>query len=126
VPVQPGLAATVDLKVTEADTAEALGSGDVPTLGTPRVVALVEEATCRALEGHLDDTLTTVGMRIELTHLAPVPVGSEVRAQATLEKVEGRRLTFTAHVDNERGLVAAGKITRVIVRRTDFLERASN
>jgi fluoroacetyl-CoA thioesterase len=109
-----------------ADTAESLGSGDVPMLGTPRVVALVEEASCRAIAGHLDAKATTVGMRIELTHLAPVPIGSVVRAQATLEKVEGRRLVFTVHVDNDRGLVAAGKLTRVIVLRDDFLDRVAS
>ncbi len=123
-PVQPGLAAAVELAVAEADTAEALGSGDVPMLGTPRLVALVEQASVRALAGWLEETSTTVGMRVELVHLIPVPVGRVVRAEATLDKVEGRRLTFTVSVTNEQGLVAAGKITRVIVNRERFLEKA--
>lgn len=123
-PVEAGLAASVELTVTDADTALALRSGDVPMLGTPRVVALVEEATCRALDGKLDPDLTSVGMRVELTHLMPVPVGGTVVAEAHLDRVEGRRLTFTVSVTNERGLVAAGKVTRVIVRRAEFLERA--
>lgn len=123
-PVQTGLAAAVALTVTDADTALALRSGDVPMLGTPRVIALVEEATCRALHGTLDPELTSVGMRVELTHLLPVPVGATVVAEAHLERVEGRRLTFTVSVTSERGLVAAGKVTRVIVRRDEFLERA--
>jgi fluoroacetyl-CoA thioesterase len=125
VPVQPGLSATVDHVVTTDDTAESLGSGDVPMLGTPRVVALAEQASCQALIGALADGVTTVGMRVELTHLAPVPVGRSVQATATLEKVDGRRLVFTVHVDNERGLVAAGKVTRVVVRRDDFLQGAA-
>lgn len=123
-PVQAGLAAVVELTVSEADTAIALRSGDVPMLGTPRVVALVEEATCRALDGKLDPDLTSVGMRVELSHLMPVPVGGTVVAEAHLDRVEGRRLTFNVSVTNERGLVAAGKVTRVIVRRSEFLERA--
>jgi len=124
VPVEAGLGASVTLTVGGADTAIALRSGDVPMLATPRVVALVEEACCRALDGKLDPELTTVGMRIELSHLMPVPVGRTVVAEAHLEKVEGRRLSFTVSVTKDRGLVAAGKVTRVIVRRDEFLERA--
>ena len=120
----PGLTATVELSVKEGDTAEALRSGDVPMLATPRVVALAEEATVAALAGHLDDKATTVGQRVQLDHLLPIPVGRTVRAEAKLESCEGRRLVFTFSVNSDRGLVAAGKIHRVIVNRDRFLEKA--
>jgi len=123
--LQPGLGATVELTVKEGDTADALRSGDVPMLATPRVVALSEEATVAALAGHLDAKVTTVGQRVQLDHLLPVPVGLTVRAEAKLESVEGRRLVFTVSVNSARGLVAAGKITRVIVNRQRFIERAT-
>ena len=122
--VKPGLTAAVELTVAAADTAAALRSGDVPMLGTPRVVALVEEASIAAIAGHLDPEFTSVGMRVQLDHLIPVPVGVTVRAEATLERVEGRRLTFTVSVNNERGLVAAGRVTRVLVNRQRFLDKA--
>src|SRR5688572_19421107 len=76
----PGLSATVTLTVTEADTAIALGSGDVPVLATPRIVALVEEATVAAVAPVLDDGATTVGTRVELDHHAPTRVGATVVA----------------------------------------------
>ncbi len=123
--VQPGLAATIELVVKEGDTAEALRSGDVPMLATPRVVALAEEATVAALAGHLEDKATTVGQRVQLDHLLPIPVGVAVRAEAKLESVEGRRLVFTFSVNSDRGLVAAGKIHRVIVIRDRFIEKAN-
>jgi fluoroacetyl-CoA thioesterase len=123
--VEPGLAASIDLTVKEGDTAEALRSGDVPMLATPRVVALAEEATVAALAGHLDPKATTVGQRVQLAHLLPVTVGRTVRADAKLESVEGRRLVFTVSVTSDRGLVAAGKITRVIVNRDRFIEKAT-
>lgn len=123
--VQPGLGATIELVVNEGDTAEALRSGDVPMLATPRVVALAEEATVAALAGHLGDNETTVGQRVQLDHLLPIPVGRSVRAEAKLESCEGRRLVFTVSVTSDRGLVAAGKITRVIVNKTRFIEKAS-
>jgi fluoroacetyl-CoA thioesterase len=124
VPVEPGLSAEVDLVVTDADTAVALHSGEVPVLGTPRVVALCEEATCAALVGRLDGGTTTVGHTVQLDHVAPTRVGTEVRAEATLLKVNGRRLTFSVAVTDSRGLVAAGKITRVIVDADRFMEKA--
>ena len=62
---------------------------------------------------------------MQLTHLAPTPVGGKVTAEATLESIEGRRLTFRVSVSDSRGLVAAGRITRVVVVRDRFIERAS-
>jgi predicted thioesterase len=124
VPPTPGLSGRATLEVTDADTALSLRSGDVPVIGTPRIVALCEEACCAAVEGHLEAGETTVGMRVQLDHLAPTNVGSTVTAEATLEKVEGRRLTFTVSVTDDKGLVAAGKITRVAVDRERFLKKA--
>ncbi|HVM40480.1 MAG TPA: hotdog domain-containing protein [Acidimicrobiia bacterium] len=123
-PLLPGISGRVELVVSDADTASALRSGDVPVLGTPRVVALVEEAACQAISNDLDDGQTTVGASIQLDHVAPTPVGDGVVAEATLAKVEGRRLTFTVRVTDARGLVAAGKHTRAIVKRQRFLENA--
>lgn len=123
-PVHPGLSADVELTVTEADTAIALRSGEVPVLATPRVIALCEEATVKALDGRLEPGQTTVGMRVQFDHVAPTAVGQVVRAEATLEKVEGRRLVFAVSTKDARGLVAAGKVTRVIVDVERFMEKA--
>ena len=110
--LRPGLSASADLVVDEKDTALALHTGDVPVLATPRVVRLAEEASVRAIEGTLADDTTSVGYRVQLDHLAPTPVGGKVRAEATLEAIEGRRLTFRVSVSDGHGLVAAGRITR--------------
>jgi predicted thioesterase len=120
------MVASVSLTVAKEDTAVALGTGDVPVLATPRVVILAEEATVLAVQGHLDAGLTTVGYRVQLDHLAPAAVGSTVEVEAILESVEGRRLTFRVSVNDRRGLIAAGRITRVIVDRERFLERAES
>ena len=93
-------------------------------LATPRVVALCEQATCAALVGHLDAGRTTVAMRVQLDHLQPTLVGGAVEAEAVLDRVEGRRLTFTVSASDARGLVAAGKVTRVIVEVDRFLDKA--
>lgn len=123
-PVEPGLNAEVELVVTDDDTAVALRSGEVPVLGTPRVVAICEEASVAALAGRLEPGATTVGHTVQLDHVAPTRVGTKIRAEATLLKVNGRRLTFSVSVTDARGLVAAGKITRVIVDAERFMEKA--
>ncbi len=122
-PLEPGSSASVDLQVGDADTAIALRSGSVPVLATPRVIALSEEACVLALDGRLDEGATTVGQRVQIDHLAPTPVGRRVTAEATLEAVQGRRLTFTVSVNDDRGLVAVGRVTRVVVDTERFLEK---
>lgn len=122
--VGPGLCGRARLAVAQADTAVAHGSGDVPVLATPRVVGLCEEAALDALGTALGPGSTSVGMRVQIDHLAPTGVGGEVTAEATLEKVEGRRLTFTVAVRDRGGLVAAGRVTRVVVDREAFLAKA--
>jgi predicted thioesterase len=123
-----GLSAQVELIVGEEDTAEHFRSGDVPVLATPRLLALCEEATCRATDGHLEDAQASVATRVQFDHLAPVGVGSVVLAEATLVKVEGRRLIFTvsaARLEGDwGGLVGAGRVTRVVLDRGAFLARA--
>jgi fluoroacetyl-CoA thioesterase len=94
-------------------------------LATPRLIALCEEAALGALGNALPADHTTVGMRVQLDHLAPTAVGHLVTAEATLERVEGRRLTFTVSANDDRGLVAAGKVTRVVVNVEKFMERCT-
>ena len=125
-PLAPGLSASLTLVVDEADTALAIGSGDVPVLATPRVIALAEQATIEAVTDELAAGATTVGYEVQLAHLAPTPVGAKVTADVVLEGIEGRRLTFRVSVTDARGLVAAGRITRVIVARDRFIERAQS
>ena len=110
------------------DTADHFRSGDVPVLATPRLLALCEEASCRATDGHLTEAQSSVATRVQFDHLAPVGVGSVVLAEATLVKVEGRRLTFTvsaARLERDGGgLIGAGRLTRVLVDEATFLAKA--
>lgn len=122
--LQPGLLARVELTVTDADTAQALGSGDVPVLGTPRLLALAEAATVAATAARIDPGITTVGTRVELEHRIPTPVGRTVRAEATLAKVDGRRLLFEVVVRDGPTVVAEGRVERTVVDRHRFLDKA--
>jgi predicted thioesterase len=93
----------------------------VNVLGTPRVVALCEEATVRAIEGRLDPGLTSVGTRVEVDHLRATAVGGRLLAEAVLEEAAGRKLLFSVSVSDADGRVAVGRIVRVVVERDRFL-----
>ncbi|MFI2645310.1 thioesterase family protein [Streptomyces sp. NPDC018610] len=112
--------------MTDADTSVALGSGDVPVLATPRLIAWMEAATVRAAAAFTDGDRTTVGTAIRVEHLRATPVGGgvEVVAEPPAAPVDGR-LTFAVRaVDDSGRLVATGEIDRAIVERERFLAAA--
>jgi fluoroacetyl-CoA thioesterase len=122
--LEPGSQATVEETVTEAMTARRLGSGDVPVLGTPAVLALVEAAAVAAVSGALEPGQTTVGAAVTLDHVAPTPVGVTVAAEAVLREVDGRRLRFAFEVTDVAGPIARGTHDRTIVDAGRFLDGA--
>ncbi|HEY7143895.1 MAG TPA: hotdog domain-containing protein [Streptosporangiaceae bacterium] len=122
-----GLRATVRAVVTEADTATALGSGDVPVLGTPRLLALAETATLAAIGSYLEPERTSVGTAVRMEHKRAAAVGEELVVEAELTAVDGRRLefSFVAWAGDPAAdlVVGAGTIERVVVRRERFSGR---
>jgi fluoroacetyl-CoA thioesterase len=116
---------TLRFTVTDDDTAAAMGSGTLPVLATPRLLAWCEAATCAALEPDLPAGRTSVGTRVTLEHLAASAVGREVEVSATPAYADGRRHRFTVlvrHVDSPK-VIASGEITRVVVDAERFLSR---
>ncbi len=111
--------------VGDDDTAAALGSGSLPVLGTPRLLAWLEAATCACLEPALAEGSTSVGTRVQVEHLAASPVGAGVEVSASSAYEDGRLHRFTVSArDTARGKVlAAGEITRVVVDAERFLAR---
>ncbi len=118
------LTASVRHIVGEADTAAALGSGDLDVLGTPRLLAWCEQATCAALD--LPAERTSVGTRVEVEHVAASPVGATITTRAELVNSDGRLLSFrVVAVDDHDTVVGTGEIRRVVVDRERFLGRLS-
>jgi fluoroacetyl-CoA thioesterase len=110
--------------VTGADTALALGSGDVEVYGTPAVVALCERAAVAAVAADLGGNETTVGMRVEIDHIAPTVPSRDVTATARLRGIDGRRLKFEIEVSDPSGVIARAQHTRVLVDRDRFMHGA--
>lgn len=118
--------ATLTFTVTSVDTAAAVGSGSLPVLGTPRLLAWCEAATCAAIDPTLPDGSTSVGTRVELEHVAASAIGQEVEVTASASYVDGRLHRFTVGARNVGGkVIGTGEITRVVVDAERFLSRIS-
>lgn len=121
-----GAMGRAEMTVGTHDTAIAFGSGDVPVLGTPRLLALLEEATCDAVRGELPPGHTSVGTVVEIKHRRPTPVGARVTASARVVEVDGTRIVFEVAADHETAsgdvvpAVARGRITRTVIERATF------
>lgn len=121
--LETGLTHTSSLTVTEALTAKAMGSGDMPVLATPAMMALMENAAMLAVAPELPEGSTTVGGHIESSHLKPTPLGVEVKAEATLTKVDGRKLYFTVKAMQGDTVIGEGTHLRFIVDREKFMSK---
>ena len=118
-----GLSYTSTLTVDETHTAIALGSGDMPVLATPAMMALMENAAMNAVKECLPEGRTTVGGHIESSHIKPSPIGSKVKAKAVLEKIDGRKLYFKVTAHQGEALIGEGTHLRFIVDRERFLSK---
>jgi len=123
--VQPGLRGEVRLVVAEEHTAQHLGSGAVKVLATPQMVLLIERAGVAAIDHLLPEGYRTVGAHLDVRHLAPTPIGFEVKATAELIEVQGRRLTFRVEVHDEVEIVGEGTHERAIINVQRFSERVA-
>ena len=121
--VGTGLSATLEHTVTSEDTAVAVGSGSLPVLGTPRLLAWCEAATCAAIAPALSDGETSVGTRVTLEHLAPSAVGAALVVTASVVHVDGRLVRFSVAARQDGKLVGSGEVTRVVVGAEKFMSR---
>ena len=118
-----GLKAEVGTLVEIGDTALEVGSGSLRVYATPCMAALMEGAACEALEGILPEEKTTVGIELNLKHLAATPVGMEVRAEAEVTAVEGNIITFAITAFDEAGKIGEAQHKRAIVTSQKFLDK---
>ena len=121
--IQEGLTHTSLLTVTKAVTATSMGSGDLPVLATPAMMALMENAAMLAVAPHLPEGSTTVGGHISASHIKPTPVGETVTATATVTKVDGKKIEFEVKAHWGDVLLGEGSHLRFIVDREKFMSR---
>ena len=119
----PGLRGEARLVVTEEDTAQHVRSGNVVVLATPRMIALMEKASVKAVDHLLPPGQATVGSEIRVRHLAATPQGMEVTVRSELVEVEGRRLTFKVEAFDEREKIGEGTHIRFVIDLDRFREK---
>ena len=121
--VEVGMKAEVTTLVEREDTAAEVGSGSLLVYATPCMAALMEGAACEAIESGLEDGETTVGIELNLKHIAATPVGMEVRAEAEVTAVEGKIITFTINAYDEAGQIGSADHKRALVNAQRFLDK---
>lgn len=113
-----------ELDVTIDDTAKVYKSGTLDVLATPRMLALMEETAWKSVAEHLEEGMGTVGIKLDVEHLAPTPVGMHVRCETILNEIDGRKLTFYVEAYDESGKIGEGIHERFIVDEVKFQSKA--
>ena len=121
--IEIGLTHTSQLAVTEAVTAIEMGSGDMPVLATPAMMALMENAAMLAVADHLPEGSTTVGGHIASSHIKPSKLGDIVTATATVTRVDGKKIEFKVEARSGETLLGEGTHLRFIVDKEKFMSR---
>jgi len=123
--IKPGLAGESGQMVTEELTADSLGSGLVSALATPAMIALMENASVNAIREYLQVGQTSVGVEVNVKHLAATPVGMRVRARAEVVSVDKQRITFHVEAWDNKERIGEGTHVRAIVDEARFKERTA-
>ncbi len=122
--LKPGLVGTASMQVGDEHTAASLGSGRAPVLASPMMIALMEAAAVDCVERYLPEGLESLGIRVEVEHLAATPPGFTVTATAELLEVSGRKLIFRVEARDAREIVGKGTHTRAVVDAVSFRSKA--
>ena len=123
--IQPGMTSKKTFPVEEQHSALQAGSGGVPVLATPWMIAFLENAAFNLLESNLPEGTSSVGVLVEVRHLAPTPIGIEVRVQVEITEVEGMRVSCDLHAWDEHEHIGTGQHQRVIIDKDSFLKRVA-
>lgn len=122
-----GTFATVSTKVDETNTAKAAKSGSLNVFATPFMIALMEEATCKAVSQFLENDETTVGTNINVSHSKASGLDENITAKATIAEVDGRRITFdVSATDESENVIGSGKIERFVVNSEKFMKKVES
>ncbi|WP_343216353.1 thioesterase family protein [Clostridium simiarum] len=122
--LEEGLTHKEEIKVTEELTAKALSSGTMEVYATPAMIALMESVSKDSVKNYIEEGYTTVGIEINVKHIKASAIGSIVKGQCLLERVEGKRLYFKVEAFDEKGKIGEGTHIRYIVNEKEFLDRA--
>ena len=121
-----GLTNIAETFVTEENTALALKSGSLKVFATPAMIRLIEQAAAELVEKNLPPESTSVGIALNVKHIAPTPIGMNVRAEVKIVSVDGRKIIFDVAAFDERDEIGRGSHERFIVGREKFQLKADS
>jgi predicted thioesterase len=124
--LQVGMTGESQVTVTSDLTAKKMGSGSLLVYSTPAMIALMEAAAVNAIDPYLETGQTTVGIQIEVRHISASPIGENVRAEAEIIGVEGKRIIFAVRAWDEQEMIGEGSHTRYLIDEEKFMERVQS
>ena len=123
--LKSGIKGKETMIVDESNTAKTMGSGTLDVFATPAMTALMEKTAWKSVAEELEEGCGTVGIRLEITHDAPTPLGMKVTCESVLTGIDGRKLTFEVEARDERGKIGSGMHERFIIDNKKFQEKAN-
>lgn len=123
--IQPGLELENSFQVDEIHTASHVGSGAVSVLSTPSMIGFMERTSHQLLASVLPEGLSSVGVRVDISHLAPTPAGSTLKVRSEVTQVEGSQVSFLVEAWDDLEIVGKGTHLRVIIEQERFLRRVA-
>ena len=121
--MKTGLTYTATTIVDNTNTAKTIGSGDLDVFATPAMVALMENAAMLCVASTLSEGDSTVGAKIESTHIKPSALGDTITATATLTEVDGRKLTFSIKAADSKATIGEATHIRYIINKAKFMAK---
>lgn len=119
-----GIKGELSCIVEDKDTAKALKTGDLDIFSTSAMISMMELTVCKSLEGHLSKGTTTVGKSMNIQHFCPTPVGTAIKFESKLVKIDGKNLTFEVRALDPFGVMGSGVHERTIVDKQYFTMKA--
>lgn len=119
-----GIKGTAETVVVYENTAAAVGSGALEVFSTPSMIALMEKASRELVQPYLEEGQSTVGTRLEVSHVAASPIGAYIHAESTLVEIDRRMLTFEVKAYADGELIGEGRHQRCIIYAERFMEKA--
>lgn len=123
--INVGLTGKAQSIVTNENTAKTMKSGSLDVYATPALVALMEQAACNALEDKLEKGTTTVGIKMDVQHIAATPLGLNVSAKASVIEVDERKIIFHVEAFDDKELIGKAVHSRFIVKTDKFMDKAN-
>lgn len=124
--MEVGLIGKAETTASSENSAEVMGSGNLPVFATPAMVALMEKAASTSVKPFLQDVESTVGTMMNITHISATPLGMKVNAESTLTEIDGRKLVFEVKAFDEKGLIGKGTHERFIINAEKFIQKTNS